>query len=196
MAHVFAHRALPVTQGSTIIQCSVVLNEANSFSTLTTEDLERIFKGQQVRSDFHNMPNVSEYPNWMFFRRNDMTGTDAIYRTVIAIKSVTQSKMRSRTDPTTGKPVSFESKKWVTEVRGWYWVSGTWTAGDVYNEIDYLAVAGTMHEDPELRVLAMPTSGYQALHEVLGFLLKPVAAGVPLLTPWQTALGFANPNSA
>jgi hypothetical protein len=193
MAHSFALRGDPVANGSTIVQASTLLNEVNAFSSIDTATLDKVVNGQ--RPEFLYLPNPNEYSKWMFYRRNDLTGTNSPYRTLVAMKTTVIEKLRERTDPSTGKPVTFKSRKNVVEARCWYWVSGTWTAGDVYDEVDFAAASATIHYDPETRLLAMPTNGYTASHEVLGFLFKPVAAGVPLLTPIQTAIGFGNPNS-
>jgi hypothetical protein len=194
MAHSFALRADPVANGSTIVQASTLLNEASCFASLPSDDLDKVVG--KNRAKFFLLPNPTEYSKWMFYRRSDMTSTNAVYRTIIGIKCTPIEEVFERTDPTTGRPVSFKSTRWIVEARSWYFVSGTWTAGDIYDIVAYAAAADTVLTDPETRLLAIPTNGYTAVHEVLGFLFKPVAAGVPLSTPIMTALGYGNPNAA
>jgi hypothetical protein len=194
MAHSFTLRGLPQTWGSTIIQSSTVLNEVDAFEPLATSDLDRIVLNR--RDEFFNLPPTNEYPKWKFYRRKDMGGIDAIYRTIVAVKVTPVKKTRAKNDPTTGKAVSFDSWQYYVENRAWYFVAGTWTSTEVYDLVHYFASAATSAQDPETRSLALPTSGYQAAHEVQGFLFKPVAANVPLNTPIFTAIGYGNPNAA
>jgi hypothetical protein len=193
MAYVVTFRKSPVTTGSTLIQATTLLNEVSCFEPFAPSDFKKILK-IWTRDYLRHAPADNELDNWTFYRRKDMTGSDALYRTLVARK-VTQITVPEKYMDDQGTERTRRRPVWETEMRGWFFMIGTSTAGAVADLIDYEAITRTLFTNPELgNEIAIPTDGYQSIHELLGFFLKPVAGTVPLTTPSTTNIGLGNPN--
>lgn len=193
MAYTFAYRGLPTTLGSTVVQANALISEVNSFVSKSAIEVHQIV--DPVRGKYFSFPGAKEYPLWQFYIREDLAGSDAIFRTIAAIKVTKVKEVNVLSDATSLRRYNRDEFSYIVEVRVWDHISGTGTNGEVTNKIAFHSVTDTMFEDPELRILAVPANAYQGIHQCLSFLLKPVAAGAPLWTPMQTAIGRGNPNS-
>jgi hypothetical protein len=176
-----------------VIQANSILIQVNDYQILDRTDLKRRLNGE--RHLFYNMPGDKDLDNWSFYTRADMTGPEASQKPILAVRHTPRVIQRQSINTDTKKPVTYEVKSWQTTFRLWHYVIATWSDGMSYGDISYSAAEGTMFINPEDRSLMLPTNGYQTPYEALALLMKPVAAGAPLLTPWQTSIGGGNPNS-
>jgi hypothetical protein len=194
MATAMTLPGLPSGLGATIIQASTVLLPAGDYTPIDWYAAQRLVSevGRQMFSEFPNgnTPN----PSWQFYTRADMTGSNASQKTLVGIYRRSINGERKSLNASTMVYGSFPTIRKRISVSVWHTVEVTLTNGSKYWDVSISGAGATVFVDPETGQLILPTNGYQALHEALGLLLKPVAGSVPLWDPAYAGLAGINPN--
>jgi hypothetical protein len=196
MATSCALPGLPTGLGATTIQASTILIPTNEYQSLTWASAQR--KVKEIGSSYFNdfPTGKDEDPNWQFYTRADMGGSNATQKTIIGMQTRTVPGNRSALNTTTMVSSVFSTLKKIIVANVWHFAEITLTNGSKYWDVQLSAVKATILVDPETGAILVPTSAFQAVHEALGMVLKPVAGAVPVWDPAYAALGGLNPNAA
>lgn len=198
MAVTAALPGLPSGLGATIIQASTLLLPASEYVPIDWNVAQRIVDNSKLRANFSQFPgklkNGQTNPDWAFYARSDMSGTSSPKKTLVGILARVIGGTKSVFNTTLNGPVVFPTKKVEYTVYVWHYVNVTLTSGSVYTDVQLSCVTATILYDPESGDILAPTSGYQAIHEALGLVIKPVAGTVPLFDPAYAGVSGQNPN--
>lgn len=187
--------AIATAFGGTIIQSDNLLLPAGTEYEQVTFEVARdalSLLGQDLFPEFPFSAKSSPQ-NTNFYQRKDVVSAAAPSSTIVSVRrrSITGNRKPNST-------VSNNSFTTVTKVdvlvKAWFVVEMTLTDGTKIVD-GLLHTAGFMcQRDPESASIIIPTTGYRALLEALGFILKPVAAGAPIYDPFYAAVLGRNPN--
>jgi len=122
-------------------------------------------------------------PDWTFFMRKDLAGTNAMYRNLIGVKVVTSNTSVSGYSPSVAKVVSLPIQSHRIEVYNWHPAAVTLTDGTVFARWGVNIAAYVFYVDPESGQLLYGDGSHRSLYEAVNFLLTPVAANKPSASP-------------
>lgn len=187
--------ALPTNYGGSVIQANCLsLPAGTEYEQVSYEAAKEALSllGQELFLEFP-FSSKSEPANTTFYSRKDIVSAAAPSSTIALVRRRTSVGTRAPNSTT-----SNNSKTTVTKVdvlvKMWHIMEITLTDGTKIVE-GLLSVAGfSSVRDPETAAILIPTSGYLALLEACGFILKPVAAGAPTYDPFYAAVLGRIPN--
>lgn len=185
---------LPTSFGGTIIQASTLLLQQSDYVPISWDSVRRIVAADPQA--FVDIPRTKAAdPNWTFYIRKDMTGTLSSQRTLVGIRYRSISKTRSVLNTSLAQAAtSFKTLAHMISSYAWHVAEVTLASGEKFNDVTLSTVGATVMIDPDTKAVLAPTSGYLAIHEALGFILKPVAASVPTWDPAYAAIAGMNPS--
>lgn len=192
MTVVIALPALPSSNGASIIQTSNFALSSVYAEITYAAALARVKNmGQHLFSGF---PGKDPGPSYHWYERSNMSSGSENLATIVA----TRSSAVNRVVPPLNTVASTVSrnvtlKSFIVEVLHWTPVRVTMTDGQIYHDVEYHSASATAYIDPETQIYAMPTNGYQALYEAVGFMLKPVAGTTPDYSNLYKAANGRNP---
>lgn len=194
MATAMVLPGLPSGLGTTIIQANALNIPAAEYTPLDWTSAQRRVNelGRGLFIDFPGGKNPDT--SWLFFTRTDMTGSNASQKTLMGVRLRSVGGSRSALNVADMDYKPFPTIRKTIQVYLWHHVEVTLTNGSKYGDVQLSIAGATVMVDPETGQLIVPTSGYEAIYEALGMLLKPVAAGAPGWTPAYAGLAGLNPN--
>jgi hypothetical protein len=184
---------LPSGLGATIIQANAILLPAGDYIQLDWGQVQRIVNAAGP-SMFPEIPRGAQpNPSWVFYTRTDMSGATASQKTIVGVKNRVIASNRKALNTSTMVYGEFPTKRNRIDVYAYHAVEATLSNGAKYADVSLSLAGSTVFSDPETQQLVVPTNGYQAIHEAMAFLLKPVAAGAPVWDPAYAAIAGVLP---
>lgn len=183
----------PVDNGATVIQANALTLVAGDYDDYTWEAAQRWVS--QIGKDYfdHFPTDKTPNPNWIFYIRSDMIGSQSGQKTLIGVELVTKKANRSALNTTTMVSASFPTQRILVRVLFWHVNVITLTNGTTFSDVSLSGVMQTVHRDPEGMSWLLETDSWQMLQEAAGFCWKPVAASAPSSDPLMKIISGEHP---
>jgi hypothetical protein len=182
----------PVTNGATEIQTTNFALVAADYSLISWGSAQQYINGKGQRIQYFPKTGVED-PNWTFYIRKDMSGSNASLRNLIGVHVVKENSQINAFSGALAKQVAIPIQTQRIEVYNWHPATITLTDGTVVTRIMCAFASYYVVVDPESGGLLFGDGSHRVLTEAIGFMLTPVAANKPVNTPALNALSGINP---
>lgn len=186
-------QALATVYGASVIQASTFNIPTGDYIIVPWSIAQRRINliGRKL---FVNVPGGDvEDPNVMWLQRDDVTGSNASIKTIIAITIKNQVSTRQALNTASMEKQTFDVTKVIEDVKAWHVVQDTLTNLSAY--WDVLGSGAWLQEavDPESLSFMAPANDYQRLYEALACIYKQNAGSTPTLEPFYAAVSGSKP---
>jgi len=196
MPTVLTFPADAVVNGATEIQSTTFKPIQADYEKIDQSVAQQLMASRDA-SLLRNFPRAAKAnPNWSFYLRTDLVGSDARLRNIIGIEVLVKNVASRAFSPSLEAVTNYPYVGYHITVHNWHAQRMTLTSGAIVDNFLDTFAGMTVLTDPETGAVLTVDGNANALEECAGFLLTRVAADNPTFAPILNIIGGSMPLAA